>query len=221
MSNCIPSERLEPSSLEIEAVRALRSGGALNQAALNALEALSKAPKRLMALNALLDAANKPAPAEDAELPRIARPRISAEQVIAAGREFHRTYGRIPSQRSPEPVPGIPGHTWSSIHHSGRFGRNGLEKGQTLSSLMSLVREELSLPTRGSTAALSAEGIENAALEHFRTHGKMPTMTSREPVPGYGSLRWESVFRASYIGTGIFSRGPSIYELIERAEARR
>lgn len=221
MRNCSLHERLEPSALEIAAVRALRSGGALNQAALNALEGLSRAPKRLMALNALLDEADKPAPAEDAKVPRMARPRISAEQVVAAGREFHRMYGRIPSQRSPEPVPGIPSHTWSSIHHSGRFGRNGLEKGQTLSRLMSLVQKDLSLPTRGSTAELSAEGIENAALEHFRTHGKMPTMTSREPVAGYGSLRWESVFRASYIGTGIFSRGPSIYELIERAQARR
>ena len=118
-------------------------------------------------------------------------------------------------------MPGIPGHTWSSIHHSARLGRNGLEKDQTLAGLLSGLRKELSLPTRGNMAALSPEGIENAALEHFRTHGKMPTMTSREPVPGYGSLRWESVFRASYIGTGIFSRGPSIYELIDRAKARR
>jgi len=81
-----------PSQLEIDAVKALRTGSELTEAALEALEGLSRAPKRLAALNALLDESEKPAASESkpAPLPEARSPSSRSRRDRDGGPEVFR-----------------------------------------------------------------------------------------------------------------------------------
>ena len=68
-------------------------------------------------------------------------PHLTEGKIRRAVREYHRLYGKFPSQLSEEPVPGIPNETWRTIDHAGWRGAKGLKKGTTLSSIVKPMRQ--------------------------------------------------------------------------------
>ena len=62
---------------------------------------------------------------------------LSEDQIREAAAEYKRLYGRDPTQGSREPVPGLPGETWSGINAAGKDGYRGLTKGRTLPVMLS------------------------------------------------------------------------------------
>lgn len=212
-----------PSQLEIDAVQALRTGSKLTKAALAAIEGLSRAPKRLAALNALLDEAAKPAVSESKSAPLQKRNRspLAPEQIIAAGRKFFELHLRLPSQNSREEVPGMPGETWSALNGAGREGYRGLAKGQSLAKLFVDLRVELKLAERGKNVELTDSLLITGALQHFDEYGCWPTATSTTEIAGAGGMRWASVFKASYVGLRGFDAERTIHSLIDCAKALR
>ncbi len=212
-----------PSQLEIDAVKALRTGSELTEAALEALEGLSRAPKRLAALNALLDESQKPAASESKPAPLQKRNRspLAPEQIIAAGRKFFELHGRLPSQNSREEVPGMPGETWAIINGAGREGNRGLAEGQTLAKLFVDLRVELKLTQRGRAVELTDSLLIAGALQHFDERGRWPSAASTAEIAGAAGIQWATVFKASYLGRRGFGPGRTIESLIERAKALR
>lgn len=212
-----------PSQLEIDAVKALRTGSELTEAALEALEGLARSPKRLAALNALLDESAKPAESETkpARFQKIARPRLVPEEIVTAGRKFFELHGRLPSQNSREEVPGMPGETWAIINGAGREGNRGLAEGQTLAKLFVDLRIELKLTQRGRAVELTDSLLIAAALQHFDERGRWPSAASTTEIAGAAGIQWATVFKASYLGRRGFGPGRTIESLIERAKVLR
>lgn len=73
---------------------------------------------------------------------------LSEPAILAAARTFHHEHGRLPSQLTTDPVPGMPGESWSKIHGAGQLGLRGLQKGRTLSKILHPLREELRFARR-------------------------------------------------------------------------
>lgn len=73
---------------------------------------------------------------------------LTEEQIIQVAREFYGLHKKLPTQTSPEPVPGMPNDTWGAINMAGHIGLRGLTKGRTLYVILEPLRKELGLDKR-------------------------------------------------------------------------
>lgn len=206
----------EPTLADLVAVRALRSGKPLTQAALDRLEELTCSPKKLHALNLLLTPPKREDPTPPAPPSRSLRARnLTGEAIIEAAKAFYEIHKKLPTQHSTEPVPGMPHETWVSLDNAGSDGYRGLRKGQSLSKLLAPMRKELGIVSRGDKVDLSDEVLRSALHEHYQLHGSLPHTTCREPAPGLGGMLWRTIFRASYDGLRGFGKSRRLQSIIQ------
>jgi len=68
---------------------------------------------------------------------------LTEKKIIEAARKFYKKYHRLPTKHSKEDVPGMPHTTWIAINQAGQHGKNGLDKGRTLSEILEPLKKEL------------------------------------------------------------------------------
>lgn len=101
-------------------------------------------------------------------------PDLSEEQIVLWMKNWQEVTGSWPKVTNGI-IPNSSGETWSAIQNALQKGRRGMQKGQSISTLLSKhfnVRDEKRL------SALSIEKIKEWALSHYESIGSWPTTTS-------------------------------------------
>lgn len=70
---------------------------------------------------------------------------LTKSLIRAAIKDFHEISGRWPHCETKDPVPGIVGETWSAIDQAARHGYRGLERGGSLSKIVSSLKRKYDL----------------------------------------------------------------------------
>ncbi len=147
-------------------------------------------------------------------LGKLKKPPLEESSIVQAAVEHLRTYGRAPTNSSPEPLAGLPGESWGAIDEAGRRGRRGLTKGRTVAVIVRVVREEHQY-----RALLTEEKILSAAREFFRERGSFPTKRSREPVAGLPFDCWQKIDNAGRAGIRGLAKGRTLSKILAPLKA--
>src|SRR5262249_8299023 len=118
---------------------------------------------------------------------------------------------KLPTNKSTEPVPGMPGRTWQSLYSAGLSGTHGLEKGRTLSRILEKLRAELIKPPPD----LCEADIVAAARKFYGEHGTLPTAHSSEAVPGMPDETWSKIQSAGLYGERGLAKGRTLAVILE------
>jgi len=70
---------------------------------------------------------------------------LTEKKIIEAAKEFYKIHGSLPTSKNTDKgaVPGMPHTTWKAIDQAGYRGKNGLDKGRTLSEILKPLKEKL------------------------------------------------------------------------------
>lgn len=143
------------------------------------------------------------------------RPRLKESAIIRAARKYALRYGRLPTQKSTEPVPGIRGATWCGINAAGAQGIRGLEKGRSLPKILEpLKREFASVLVKYRIRPLSPKDVLDAARVYIQRRGRPPSPTSTEKLPGFPKETWTAIRGAMAEGRRGFPKDLTFGELL-------
>jgi superfamily II DNA or RNA helicase len=135
---------------------------------------------------------------------------LTEEAILKSARAYHGLHGKLPTAESKEEVPGMPGETWGAIDAAGKIGHRNLTRGRTLFIILEPLRNELGLDK-----SLSEEAILKSAREHHGLHGKLPTNSSKEEVPGMPGETWGAIDTAGRNGHRDLTKGRSLSIILE------
>lgn len=76
------------------------------------------------------------------------RPPLADEAVLSGAREHFHTYGKLPTAHSREPVPGLPGESWSAIDRALSFGFRGFAPSRSLSTMHAPLTQAYGVPRK-------------------------------------------------------------------------
>ncbi|MCO6431602.1 MAG: DEAD/DEAH box helicase family protein [Deltaproteobacteria bacterium] len=135
---------------------------------------------------------------------------LTEEGIIKAAREFYRKYGSLPTQRTKEEVPGMPGESWISIYVATKEGHRGLQKGRTMTEILTPLAKELGLDN-----TLTVDLIIEAARNYYQRNNRLPHTASTEKVPEIPGSTWNAIHLAAYLGYRGFEKGGSLFSILE------
>ena len=141
--------------------------------------------------------------------PLLLKPALTEGALLAAAREHFRDYGDIPTRRSKEPIPLLPGESWLAIDQAGFQGHRGLMKGRTLAVIFAPLREELRIGIPLSKEMIIAEARAIHAL-----HGVLPTRRTTLPPPTLHTT-WVAINVALERGLRGLPGGDSLSKLLQ------
>ena len=234
--------KIEITKGEIDAVVALRGNAPLSEAALETLERLSASPKRLMALNALLEErerllrpATPEAPSEPAPKPKrityptlkvfqrnpkIKEPKINeAEIKLPGSREKapHSTNAQEPPAAKAPKLPKPPSP--KPAPRAAANNRPAPKKAPATPEVVSPPREEILEPaarekTSRSLEPLSEEKIFAAAQAFMQQKKLFPFAQTPGAIPGLPGDTWRSIDKAARLGLRGLVGGSTLQEII-------
>ncbi len=143
--------------------------------------------------------------------PLCRRQPLSDEAILSAAKEHFHAHGKLPTAHSSEPVPGLPGESWSAIDRALTHGFRGLDPGRSLSRLLKPLRVELGLER----ITFSRQTVFAACQKYTELYGRVPTRTSPEPVPGLPEETWLSIDSAGYEGRRGLASGDSLASIVQ------
>ncbi len=135
---------------------------------------------------------------------------LEESSIIQAAREFYLLHGKLPSAITKELVPGMEGETWTAINMAGQVGTRSLTKGRTLAVILAPLKKELGLINE-----LTEEAVIQAARLFFITHNRLPSVDSKEPVPGIEGNTWRSINMAGTRGNRSLPKGRTLSKILE------
>lgn len=147
---------------------------------------------------------------------RLARPRLTTDQVLAWADEHHARTGAWPGRKS-GPVGGAAGETWAAVDAALSRGSRGLPPGGSLAQLLAEsrgVRNPAALPR------LTTRTILAWADEHHARTGDWPTAGSGPVADAAGEV-WSAVETALSMGCRGLPGGDSLARLLARRRGRR
>jgi len=136
---------------------------------------------------------------------------LSDEAIVSGSREYFHTHGKLPTAHSREPVPGLPGESWSAIDRALSFGFRGFAPGRSLSRLLQPLRVEFGLER----APLSRNAVFASCQKYVELYGRVPTRKSTEPVPGFPDETWVLIDSAGHEGRRGLAPGESLARIVE------
>jgi len=103
----------------------------------------------------------------------------------------------------------MPHTTWKAIDQAGYNGKNGLDKGRTLSKILKPLKKEL--------YGLTEKKIIKMAKEFYKIHGSLPTSknTDKGAVPGMPHTTWKAIDQAGYRGKNGLDKGRTLSEILK------
>jgi len=139
---------------------------------------------------------------------------LTEDGILRAAREFYSRYGKLPTCASQESAPFLSGDTWGAIDRAGKMGYRNLNKGRTLSSILTPLRVEYGL-TRVQQARLLSEVEIIAAAKRFH-HGfqQVPTKNTVAPVPGMEGETWQAIDHAGRYGLRGLTKGRTLKKIL-------
>ena len=146
-------------------------------------------------------------------LPKDRKGSLTVEAIQEAATEYFEKTGKWPTILTKDEVPGMPGDSWEAIDGAARFGRRGLEGGQSLFGILKPLKEQHGSKIRGTP--LTVEAVRAAAIKYFEQTGGWPSVATEGEVPGMPGETWRGINQTGRLGCRGLEEGQTLVEILK------